>query len=172
MGFKDSLMKVIGMEEIEDDEIVTEQELEEAKRKIVRETEKETKIMPSFKKSINTSERMSSSSSYRGTEKRFSVTNTSSLKLILIEPKGYEDCTKLVDCLKARKPVIINLEKLETESARKIFDFLSGATYALSGNVQKIANNIFIFAPENVAVSAQQPSISNVADVDDKNPWR
>ena len=48
MGFKDSLMKVIGMEEIEDDEIVTEQELEEAKRKIVRETEKETKIMPSF----------------------------------------------------------------------------------------------------------------------------
>ena len=33
MGFKDSLMKVIGMEEIEDDEIVTEQELEEAKRK-------------------------------------------------------------------------------------------------------------------------------------------
>ena len=89
MGFKDSLMKVIGMEEIEDDEIVTEQELEEAKRKIVRETEKETKIMPSFKKpeSINTSERMSSSSSYRGTEKRFSVTNTSSLKLILIEPR-------------------------------------------------------------------------------------
>ena len=45
MGFKDSLMKVIGMEEIEDDEIVTEQELEEAKRKIVRETEKETKII-------------------------------------------------------------------------------------------------------------------------------
>lgn len=33
MGFKDSLMKVIGMEEIEDDEIVTEQELEEAKKK-------------------------------------------------------------------------------------------------------------------------------------------
>ncbi len=174
MGFKDSLMKVIGMEEIEDDEIVTEQELEEAKKKIVRETEKETKIMPSFKKpeSISTSERMSSSSSYRGKEKRFSVTNTSSLKLILIEPKGYEDCTKLVDCLKARKPVIINLERLETESARKIFDFLSGATYALNGNVQKIANNIFIFAPENVAVSAQQPSISNVADVDDKTPWR
>ena len=174
MGFKDSLMKVIGMEEIEDDEIVTEQELEEAKKKIVRETEKETKIMPSFKKpeSINTSEKMSSSSPYRGKEKRFSVTNTSSLKLILIEPKGYEDCTKLVDCLKARKPVIINLERLETESARKIFDFLSGATYALNGNVQKIANNIFIFAPENVAVSAQQPSISNVADVDDKNPWR
>ena len=43
MGFKDSLMKVIGMEEIEDDEIVTEQELEEAKRKIVRETEKRDK---------------------------------------------------------------------------------------------------------------------------------
>ena len=37
--------------------------------------------------------------------------------------------------------LIINLEKIESESARKIFDFLSGATYALNGNVQKVANN-------------------------------
>ena len=41
MGFKDSLMKVIGMEEIEDDEIVTEQELEEAKRKYARQKKRQ-----------------------------------------------------------------------------------------------------------------------------------
>ena len=50
-----------------------------------------------------------------------------------------------MDSLKGRRPIIINLEKLETEVARKIFDFMSGATYALNGNVQKVANNIFIF---------------------------
>ena len=59
-----------------------------------------------------------------------------------------------MDSLKQRKPIIINLEKIDSETARKIFDFLSGATYALNGNVQKIANNIFVFAPENVDINA------------------
>ena len=58
-----------------------------------------------------------------------------------------------VDSLKSRKPVIINLEKIDSDTARKIFDFLSGATYALNGNVQKVANNIFIFAPANVDIA-------------------
>ncbi|MBR3212096.1 MAG: cell division protein SepF, partial [Firmicutes bacterium] len=92
-----------------------------------------------------------------------------------IEPKCFDECAKLVDSLKARKPVIINLERLETEIARKIYDFLSGATYALDGNVQKIANNIFIFTPENVSVAAQQQPQEPVTAPEpetDKNPWR
>ena len=72
----------------------------------------------------------------------------------MIEPQGFEECSGLVDSLKARKPIIVNLEKLDAETARKIFDFLGGATYALSGNVQKVANNIFVFAPENVVIAA------------------
>ncbi|MCI8631691.1 MAG: cell division protein SepF [Firmicutes bacterium] len=79
---------------------------------------------------------------------------TGSFKLVVIEPKGFDECPKLVDNLKSRKPVIINLEKIESDTARKIFDFLSGATYALNGNVQKVANNIFVFAPENVDIAA------------------
>ena len=78
---------------------------------------------------------------------------TNPFKLVVIEPEGFEECPKLVDSLKTRKPIIINLEKIESETARKIFDFLSGATYALNGNVQKVANNIFVFAPENVDIS-------------------
>lgn len=70
--------------------------------------------------------------------------NTNQFKLVVIEAKVFDECPKLVDNLKARKPVIINLEKAESDMARKIFDFLSGATYALNGNVQKVANNIFI----------------------------
>ena len=42
----------------------------------------------------------------------------------------------------------------KSDTAKKIFDFLSGATYALSGNVQKVASNIFIFAPENVDINS------------------
>jgi len=95
---------------------------------------------------------------------------TSQIKMVVTEPSGFEDCPKLVDNLKARKPVIINLENLETDIARKIFDFLSGATYALNGNVQKVANNIFIFAPENVdvAYNMQQKVAENETI---KSPW-
>ncbi|MDD2189569.1 MAG: cell division protein SepF [Eubacteriales bacterium] len=98
--------------------------------------------------------------------------NTNQFKLVVIEPKSFDECPKLVDNLKARKPVIINLEKVETDTARKIFDFLSGATYAVNGNVQKVANNIFIFAPENVDVSASVDQKNIDFSGAPKNIWR
>ncbi len=61
-----------------------------------------------------------------------------------------------MDSLKGRRPVIINLENVETDTAKKIFDFLSGAIYALNGGVQKVSNNIFIFAPESVDIASSQ----------------
>lgn len=99
---------------------------------------------------------------------------TSALKLVIIEPQGFDECSRLVDELKSRKPIIVNLEKLDVDLARKIFDFLGGATYALNGNVQKVANNIFVFAPENVGIDAEsehQPY--NFTDQnEDYDPWR
>ncbi|HWQ79760.1 MAG TPA: cell division protein SepF [Anaerovoracaceae bacterium] len=98
--------------------------------------------------------------------------NTSQFKMVVIEPKAFDECPKLVDNLKAKKPVIINLEKVESDTARKIFDFLSGATYALNGNVQKVANNIFIFAPENVDVTANVDNKGIDFSGAPKNVWR
>ncbi len=93
--------------------------------------------------------------------------------MVVIEPQGFDESPKLVDSLKAKKPVIINLENLETDTARKIFDFLSGATYALNGNVQKVANNIFVFAPENVSVDYKNEQKSSERASDSmKSPWR
>ena len=65
-----------------------------------------------------------------------------------------------------------NLENLETDVARKIFDFLSGATYALNGNVQKIANNIFLFAPANVDITYNPTQKSSVSDSPVRSPWK
>ena len=96
---------------------------------------------------------------------------TEKLQIVLIEPKGFDDCPKLVDSLKNRKPVIINLENIENDTARKIFDFLSGATYALNGNVQKIAQNIFVFLPENVDVQGTTNSQSYKYGEEKENPW-
>ena len=78
-----------------------------------------------------------------------------------------------MDSLKGRRPVIINLEKIETETAKKIFDFLRGATYSLYGNVQKVANKILMLAPERVVMAAGQDD-SSAFDFGgaNKNPWK
>ncbi|GHU66798.1 hypothetical protein AGMMS49983_17070 [Clostridia bacterium] len=97
---------------------------------------------------------------------------TSRFKIVVIEPRAFDECPRLVDSLKARKPVILNLERIENDTARKIFDFLSGATYALGGNVQKIAQNIFVFLPENVDVQANAEAGAFKYGDDSSNPWK
>jgi cell division inhibitor SepF len=94
---------------------------------------------------------------------------TQKFKIVVVEPRVFEDSTKLVDSLKARKPVIINFEKVEHDTAKQIYFFLNGATYALSGNVQKIANNIFVFLPENVDITTDTDKGFGSSD---GSPWQ
>jgi cell division inhibitor SepF len=97
---------------------------------------------------------------------------TTKFKIVVTEPKTLDECPKLVDSLKSKKPVIINLGYLENDTARKVFDFLSGATYALGGRVQKIEQNIFVFLPENVDIQASAESEGFKYGDDKGNPWR
>lgn len=174
MSIGDSMKKLIGIEELDEEEI-TDEEVEAAKEKIAKQAPKRAvpPVEPAKAPAAREPERYKQD--VRSGERKFSVTSTNAFKLVLIEPRTFEECPKLVDSLKSKKPVIINLEKLETEIARKIFDFLSGATYALDGNVQKVANNIFIFAPANVDITggSQQPGFDFTREDAKKSdsPW-
>ena len=101
-----------------------------------------------------------------------SMNQSGQFKMVVIEPKSLDECRKLVDNLRARKPVIINLEKVETDLARKMFDFLGGATYALSGTVQRINQNIYIFAPKNVDIKAMVYRATEAGKPANSNPWK
>ena len=100
--------------------------------------------------------------------------NISQMKVVLLQPSSIEECPKIVDNLKSKRPVIVNLNNLDTDIARKIFDFISGAVYALDGNVQKVANNIFIFAPDNVDVmgSLDKEESNLLFNTNQFNNWR
>jgi FtsZ-interacting cell division protein YlmF len=74
------------------------------------------------------------------------------ITIVLAEPKSFEDGRKIADDLKLKKPVVVNLEVLDHESARRCIDFLSGTIYALNGSVEKIAESVFLFAPVSVGV--------------------
>lgn len=161
MGLKDKLKDLIGLEEIEDDdEDITEEEIEAAAAKMERkpvETRSYTSPVSASKterKPFADSKEFKDNRDSKVTPMTRTSTATTAFKLVVIEPSSFDECPKLVDNLKARKPVIINLANLDPGIARKIFDFLSGATYALNGNVQRIADSIFVFAPENVDITA------------------
>ena len=163
-GFFSKLKTLVGIEEIEEEEYEDEQETPLMERKSIDGRN-------SYSSPRNEAKDMRENKETRVLPMANRTTSPNQFKMIVIEPKAFDECPKLVDSLKSKKPVIINLEKIETDVARKIFDFLSGATYALNGNVQKVANNIFVFAPENVDVTAYIDQKTNYSD-GIKNPWR
>lgn len=75
------------------------------------------------------------------------------MQVVIVKPECYEDAQEICDQVKARKPVVVNLEKVEYPIAQRIMDFLSGTCYSLDGSIQRVANNIFVIAPENVDIS-------------------
>ena len=163
MGLKDKFKNLVGIEDVDDDDEEFEEELEEAKPE---KKEEKSFARPSMNQSAP---------SFREAPKSEPLprrtTASDIMKMIVVEPQGFDECPRLVDSLKAKKPVVINLESLDTDVARKIFDFLSGATYALNGNVQKIANNIFVFAPSNVDVTSNSTQLAQKAENPIKSPW-
>lgn len=77
------------------------------------------------------------------------------LKVIVGEPKVFEDVQVLAESLKNRRPVIVNLEKADPELAKRVIDFISGATYALNGSMQKVGSGIFLVVPSNMDISSE-----------------
>lgn len=78
--------------------------------------------------------------------------NVAAMKMIVYHPVSYEDAQNIIDNLKARKPVIVNMEELDVAAAQRILDFISGAIYALNGTIAKISRGIFVVAPNNYDV--------------------
>ncbi len=77
------------------------------------------------------------------------------MKVVIVEPKKYDEVTAIADHLKQKKAVIVNLENLNDPALRKsIFEFMNGAVYVLDGGIQKVSKGIFILAPNNVDIDS------------------
>lgn len=76
-------------------------------------------------------------------------------EVVVIEPKAYNESISIVEALKERKTVILNLQLLDREQSQRIVDFLCGCTHALDGSQRKIGENVFIFTPSNINISQE-----------------
>ncbi len=90
-----------------------------------------------------------------------------SSKVILVEPRVYAEAQEIADHLKNRRSVLVNLQRIQHDQAKRIVDFLSGTVYAIGGDIQRVGDNIFLCTPDNVEVSGNISEFLKEEDLSD-----
>ncbi|XEC96881.1 cell division protein SepF [Paenibacillus tarimensis] len=81
-----------------------------------------------------------------------SIHSQKNVRVVLNEPRSYEEAQEIADHLRSRRSVVVNLQRVRTDQAVRIVDFLSGTVYALNGSISKLGPSIFMCAPESVEI--------------------
>ena len=137
-NFMDKVKYFIGIQDLEDDEMYEE----------YGEYDEEYDLsLPTTTKKFN--------------NKVVNIHTNSNMKIVVHEPLTYEDAPKIIDDIKARKTVIVNLEETDNNLKKQIFHFISGGLYAMEGNIQKVTKDIFIFAPKNVEIDGLKDDLAS-----------
>ena len=84
------------------------------------------------------------------------ITPMHGAKVHVVTPGRFADAQEIGDRFKNGQPVIVNLEAADRELSRRMIDFCSGVTYALSGSMDKVAEQVFLLTPSNVEVSPEE----------------
>ncbi|WP_106768295.1 cell division protein SepF [Paenibacillus faecalis] len=99
-----------------------------------------------------------------------SIHSQKNVKVVLVEPRSYDEAQEIADHLRSFRTVVVNLQRVRNDQALRIIDFLSGTVYALSGGISKVGGNIFLCTPDTVEI---QGSITEIlADEQDFNRTR
>lgn len=86
-------------------------------------------------------------------------TSSTGMEVCVIKPTSVEDAREITETLLNNRTVVLNVEGLDVEIAQRIIDFTSGSCFAISGNLQKISNYIFIITPSTVDISGDFQNI-------------
>ncbi len=90
------------------------------------------------------------------------------MQMVLVKPEYFDEAADIADHLRERRPVLMNLEKTQKETSRRLIDFLSGVAYALDGKIRRVSANTYIITPYNVDVMGEQMDDSTISN---NNPF-
>ena len=79
--------------------------------------------------------------------------NANAIQMVISQPTTFEQADEICSLLKEKKSIVLNLEYVNKDVARRIVDFISGGVYALDGYIQKVSNSIFLVAPSNYEIT-------------------
>ena len=89
---------------------------------------------------------------------------TNNAEVMVIEPKAFDEMPQVIDALRERKSVVLNLEMMDPQEAQRAVDFVAGGTYAMDGHYERVGESIFLFTPSCVTVSNLSGLISGADD--------
>ncbi|AEI42585.1 cell division protein SepF [Paenibacillus mucilaginosus] len=138
MGVMNKFMNFLGLQE--------EEEIVERERVVEAQEEVETPVQEPRKSSKGNI---------------VSIHSQKNVRVILHEPRSYEETQEIADHLRSRRPVVVNLQRIRSDQATRIVDFISGTVYALNGSISKIGPNIFLCTPDTVEIHGSISEILN-----------
>jgi cell division inhibitor SepF len=77
-------------------------------------------------------------------------------KPFVVVPASFNQAQDVADKYKGNQPVIMNLQGLDRDLSRRLIDFASGLCYGLGGQMERVANQVYLLTPTNVEVSAEE----------------
>ena len=86
----------------------------------------------------------------------FSLHAQRTMEIVILEPAAYDEAQTAADYVKTNRPIVVNLRAAEHDLGKRVVDFLSGVTYALDGHMQRVGEEIFLFTPRQVFITAEQ----------------
>lgn len=81
------------------------------------------------------------------------INTTTTLQIVLARPTDFSEVKSIGDDLNSSKTVLLNLETVKSEDAKRILDFLSGVAYANGADIKMMAQKTFAIMPRNVGFS-------------------
>lgn len=83
------------------------------------------------------------------------ITVTPNAKPQIVVPTSFNQAQEVADKFRGNQPVIVNMQSADRDLARRLIDFASGLCYGLGGQMEKVANQVYLLTPTNVEVSAE-----------------
>lgn len=90
-------------------------------------------------------------------------------EVMIIEPRSFGEAGQIVQNLKDRKTIVLNLHLLDKEQSQRTIDFVCGAASALGGQPQKVGDMVFVFTPSTVTLTVDSSKTQTQLGTD--NLW-
>ena len=116
--------------------------------------EEEYEEVNGYENDVETNEEENEERGFFKRNKVVAMPQVQQVKMVITQPTSFEQSEEICGYLKEKKSVIINLEYVNKDVARRIIDFIAGAVNALDGHMQKISNAIFLVAPVNYDIAS------------------
>ncbi len=93
------------------------------------------------------------------------IRSVADMRVVVVEPKEYNDASRVADHLRDMKFVVLNLGKTDQDVARRLLDFVSGVIFSEDGHIMKVATNVYVVAPYFVELMDQSGGSKRGGDV-------